>query len=46
MLYNKRAGVEGTISQSVNALGIRRARYRGQAKHIYRFLPRPLMSSG
>ena len=31
-LYNKRAGVEGTISQSVRAFGLRRTRYRGLAK--------------
>ncbi|WP_369405614.1 transposase [Streptacidiphilus neutrinimicus] len=29
---NKRAGVEGTISQAVRTTGIRRSRYRGQAK--------------
>ena len=32
LLYNKRAGVEGTISQGVRAFGLRRARYRGLAK--------------
>lgn len=31
-LYDKRAGVEGTISQSVRAFGLRRTRYRGLAK--------------
>ena len=31
-LYNKRAGVEGTISQGVRAFGLRQARYRGLAK--------------
>jgi transposase len=31
-LYNKRAGVEGTISQGVRAFGLRRSRYRGLAK--------------
>ena len=31
-LYALRAGVEGTISQGVRALGLRRARYRGLAK--------------
>ena len=31
-LYNKRADVEGTISQGVRAFGLRRARYRGLAK--------------
>jgi transposase len=30
--YKMRAGVEGTISQAVFALGMRRTRYRGQAK--------------
>jgi transposase len=30
--YAKRAGSEGTISQAVRALGVRRARYRGAAK--------------
>jgi transposase len=31
-LYAQRAGIEGTISQGVRAFGLRRARYRGQAK--------------
>ncbi len=31
-LYNKRAGIEGTISQGVRAFGLRKARYRGLAK--------------
>lgn len=31
-LYNKRAGVEGTISQGVRAFGLRKMRYRGLAK--------------
>jgi len=30
--YKKRAGVEGTLSQAVFALGMRRTRYRGKAK--------------
>ena len=30
--YGQRAGMEGTISQGVRAFGLRRARYRGQAK--------------
>ncbi|RPK57302.1 hypothetical protein EES43_22410 [Streptomyces sp. ADI96-02] len=30
--YKIRAGVEGTISQAVNACGLRRTRYRGLAK--------------
>ena len=31
-LYAQRQGVEGTISQGVRSLGLRRARYRGLAK--------------
>lgn len=31
-LYARRAGIEGTISQSVGAFGLRRARYRGLGK--------------
>ena len=31
-LYNARAGIEGTISQAVNAFNIRQARYRGLAR--------------
>ena len=31
-LYALRAGIEGTISQGVRAFGLRRTRYRGQAK--------------
>ncbi|MGI4797250.1 MAG: IS1182 family transposase, partial [Janthinobacterium lividum] len=31
-LYALRQGIEGTISQSVNSFGLRRARYRGLAK--------------
>jgi transposase len=31
-LYGKRAGIEGTISQGVRSFGLRRARYRGEAK--------------
>ena len=31
-LYNKRAGIEGTISQGVRAFGLRRTRYRGLAR--------------
>lgn len=30
--YKKRAGVEGTISQAVGVLGMRRTRYRGLGK--------------
>ena len=34
-LYNRRAGIEGTISQGVRAFGLRQTRYRGLAKtHI------------
>ncbi len=32
LLYNRRAGIEGTISQGVRAFGIRQTRYRGLAK--------------
>ncbi len=31
-LYAKRAGIEGTISQGVRSFGLRRSRYRGEAK--------------
>jgi transposase len=31
-LYSKRAGIEGTISQGVRSLGLRRSRYRGLSK--------------
>ncbi len=31
-LHRKRAGIEGTISQGVNAFGLRQTRYRGLAK--------------
>jgi transposase len=31
-LYNKRAGIEGTISQGVRSVGLRRSRYRGLPK--------------
>jgi transposase len=30
--YNQRAGIEGTLSQGVNAFGLRRSRYLGLAK--------------
>ena len=30
--YAIRSGIEGTVSQAVHALGLRRARYRGLAK--------------
>jgi transposase len=30
--YNRRAGIEGTISQGVRAFGLRRSRYIGEAK--------------
>ncbi len=32
MQYARRQGIEGTLSQGVRAFGLRRARYRGQAK--------------
>lgn len=31
--YNKRAGIEGTISQAVRGPDLRHSRYRGQAKY-------------
>lgn len=31
-LYNKRAGIEGTFSQGVRSIGMRRSRYRGLQK--------------
>jgi transposase len=37
--HDARAGIEGTISQGVRALGLRRARYAGQAKtHLQHLL--------
>lgn len=36
--YARRAGVEGTISQAVYALTMRRSRYRGQAKTHFQHL--------
>lgn len=37
--YDRRAGVEGTISQGVRAFGLRQARYMGQAKtHLQNIL--------
>ena len=36
--YGKRAGVEGTVSQCVFALGMRRSRYRGLAKTHLQFV--------
>lgn len=39
LLYNQRAGIEGTLSQGVRGFGMRRSRYIGQAKthlqHIF-----------
>ncbi len=32
LLYNQRAGIEGTVSQGVRAFGLREARYRGVGK--------------
>ncbi|RZJ57331.1 MAG: hypothetical protein EOO55_03645 [Hymenobacter sp.] len=32
LLYNQRAGIEGTLSQGVRAFGLRRSRYVGLAK--------------
>ncbi len=31
-IYNKRSGIEGTLSQGVRAFGLRRSRYFGQSK--------------
>jgi transposase len=31
-LYNKRAGIEGTFSQGVRSVGLRRSPYRGLSK--------------
>jgi transposase len=43
--YKKRAGVEGTISQATNALGMRRARYVGMAKvHLQHLLTATAMN--
>lgn len=36
--YGKRAGIEGTISQGVFAMGMRRSRYRGQDKTHLQFI--------
>lgn len=36
--YGKRAGIEGTISQAVFALGMRQSRYRGIAKTHLQFI--------
>jgi len=37
--YGKRAGIEGTLSPGVRAFGLRRARYKGQAKtHLQHIL--------
>jgi transposase len=36
--YGKRAGIEGTISQGVFALGMRRSRYRGLVKTHLQFI--------
>jgi transposase len=36
--YGRRAGIEGTISQGVFALGMRRSRYRGQDKTHLQFV--------
>lgn len=36
--YRKRAGIEGTISQGVFAMGMRQSRYRGQDKTHLQFL--------
>jgi len=39
LLYNQRAGIEGTISQGVRVFGLRRSRYLGQTKtHLQNIL--------
>jgi transposase len=35
-MYNKRAGIEGTFSQGVRSVGMRRSRYRGLSKLTFR----------
>ena len=43
--YNKRAGIEGTISQGVRGYGLRKARYWGQAKvHLQNLLTAAAMN--
>ena len=43
--YHKRAGIEGTISQGVRGYGLRKARYRGQAKvHLQNLLTAAAMN--
>ena len=43
--YKKRAGVEGTISQAVGVLGMRRTRYRGLGKvHLQHLLTAAAMN--
>ena len=34
-LYNRRAGIEGTISQGVRAFGMRQTRYRGRCQNTH-----------
>jgi len=37
--YGRRAGIEGTLSQAIRALGLRQSRYRGLAKtHLQHIL--------
>jgi transposase len=43
--YERRAGVEGTISQGVRAFGLRQTRYSGQAKtHLRNILTAAAMN--
>ena len=43
--YQRRAGIEGTISQAVRGFGIRRSRYIGQAKiHLQNIMPAVAMN--
>ncbi|WP_114782988.1 IS1182 family transposase [Botryobacter ruber] len=45
--YNKRAGIEGTISQGVRAFGLRRAKYVGLAKtHLQHVLTATAINFG
>ena len=37
--YDRRAGIEGTLSQGIRAFELRQARYRGQAKtHLHHMI--------
>ena len=44
--YKKRAGIEGTLSQGVRGMGLRRARYLGLAKtHLLHLAPAPALNA-